>query len=157
MTLIPKNRSLSNEDFLKELQKEYFSAYVRSRISPSVREKAFQRELMRKKEEKILDLSKRKSLVSIFDSEMEYEKEKLVTIPLKGYPNLKYKTEEEKNRLELTDRINYYSKGAPVLFGDREIRRGNIFSFDLISETVTINTAEKKYKDFPIESVTRIL
>lgn len=153
-----KSRPLNNEDFLDALQKEYFCAFLRSRIYPSIREKNYQKKLMGYKEEKIRDLSKKKVLLCIFNSPEEYDRVKELVIPSIGFPNIKYKDEKERFDLELSDKTNYYSEGSYILFKvEDEVQRGVIISFDLINEVISIRTKTKEYQNLSIKTVTRIL
>jgi hypothetical protein len=153
-----KDRNLSTYEFLEALQKEYFYAFLRSRIYPSISQKNYYRQLMDFKKEKIENVAGKNDLPNIFTDDKLYMHYRKLVLGEGGFPKIRYRNQQEKNRLEVSDMTNYYLKGSEVKVVDSAVRVGRITQFDILNETVTVKFYDDESENqFNIKKVTRLL
>lgn len=153
-----KSRHLSIIDFLDQLQKEYITADIRSKVSISKNDKEYYRTVMEHKKQKIMDISSRNNLSNIFSDEQS--KEILYTSIHKfGLPNYEYRDSYQKTRLLQKDKRNYFNQGSDVKIniGDK-ILIGKILKSDL-ENNVALCSFKGEFQDklISFENIKRVL
>jgi hypothetical protein len=88
-----KSRDVSTLDYLEVLQEEFICAVIRSKIYPRLSDKRHYEKVTEGKREKIVDIAKRNSLITIFDDKDEYLEYWLKTVKSFGFPNFTYNQE----------------------------------------------------------------
>lgn len=176
MNPVNKSRNISINQLFEILQQEYIVCEIRSKIYPVtvttkekivdgnlvssqiVEHQKYWKDLMQKKKQKILDISQRNHLFSIFDDKRVKSDFDKKIIPEMGYPNFIYKDDRQRLLQEKWDRHNYYSPKSEVKVYDQEgkIVIGYIETVDFAKGIVRINI-DSLIKEFNIETVTRIL
>ena len=153
-----KSRHLSIVDYLDQLQKEYITADIRSKVSISKNDKEYYKTVMEHKKQKIVDISNRNSLPNIFTNNQT--KELLYSsIHRFGLPNYEYRDEYQKTRLSLKDKRNYFNQGSDVKIniGDN-ILIGKILKSDFTNNVALCSfRGELGDKLISFENIKRIL
>lgn len=111
-----KTRNLSFTQFFEVLQEEYLICELRVAIYPNQKDKDIWKSIMAKKKEKILDISSKNELPSIFDFEQIKKEFSKRVIPEFGKPKFFYKDDCQRLIQEKWDLHNYYSIGSKVKF-----------------------------------------
>ena len=156
--IINKSRDLSVYQLFEILQEEFIVCELRVKIYPIHVHKEYWKETSLKKKDKILDISKRNSLPSIFDDKRIKESFEKRVINEIGLPNFLYKDEQQRERQEKWDIHNYYMVGKEVRITtpDGSIVIGNIDKVDFDKKLVSINI-NNKLQEFKLSEATRIL
>jgi hypothetical protein len=164
-----KSRNLSFTQLFDILQQEYVVCEIRVIIYPEVvksklgvitRPKDYWKDTAAKKKEKILDISKRNSLPSIFDDRRIKETFNAKILPEVGYPNFLYKDVVQQLIQEKWDLHNYYSEGAQVkvLNNDGSLIFGTINKASFINRKAEIKLKDKDTTEmFDFDIITRII
>jgi len=134
-----KSRHLSIVDYFEQLQKEYVTTYIRSRIYTKKENKDYYENVLRYKKTKIIDISQRNNLPSIFNSYKEYDKIFGLIVSF-GVPNFEYRDGEQVSKMYSRDMNNYFSSGSDIKYKDSsgEIFIGKIESYDFNKQVVKI-------------------
>lgn len=129
-----KDRNISKFEFLNQLQKEYISAEIRSKVYPRRKDKAFWKRVMEGKRETIEKISKDNHLPNIFNDQSVYQTIKLGVTGLSGMPDFNYRDEEQRRDLEKRDFDNYFQTGKE--FG---IRKSNSVQIGYLQSINRVN------------------
>jgi len=160
-------RKLSFLQLFEVLQQEYIMCQIRYAIYPEKvinkeGKETYPREYWKAtahmKKERILDISKRNSLMNIFDDSYVKEMECRKILPEIGYPKFVYKDASQQFLQEKWDLHNYYSKGAEVrvLNHQGKMITGNIKRVDFSKKQAEISHGtEVNFYDFDV--ITRII
>ncbi len=109
-----KDKDQSIYEFYETLQKEYIVCDLRKKIYPREKDKRYYERTLKFKEGKIIDISERNQLPSIFNSE-SVKKDIVGKIFNEfGLPNFIYRNEAEKQELRNKDIYHYYGEGVEV-------------------------------------------
>lgn len=155
-----KTRDLSVFQLFDVLQEEFIVCELRIKIYPMQKHKDYWIDLSQKKKEKILDISKRNFLPSIFDDKRIKQDFERRIIPDIGYPKFLYKDATQRLIQEKWDLHNYYTRGSEVKVMDDT---GRILNGSIISVNLNNRTARIQIKDIDIcesysfDIITRIL
>jgi hypothetical protein len=157
-----KTKNQSRFNFFESLQKEYIVAFVRSKIYPSVRDRKFYKErVMPGKKEKILEISSRNNLVSIFDKQEIFNEYYSSVIPNWGYPHFNYSSEENRKWQYNEDMMNYFAVDSEVAINEEDgVKVGIITSNDFLLSNHTVSVkkrGEKESKPISVTHLKRIL
>lgn len=109
-----KSRNQSLYDFLQCLQLEYVSAELRSKIYPSQNDKRYYKKVMSFKLDKIEDIAQRNGLPTIFNNQEEKQEVYAKTYTSFGLPQFSYKDENDQEKFEESDLLNYFCEGGEV-------------------------------------------
>lgn len=152
-----KSRNLSVYQFFQILQLEWLVADLRIRIYPKKKDKDYWNKVKEGKRAVIENIAEKNHLPSIFtDDEMKRDYEQKIYRP-KGFPDFKYKDEENRIAQEPLDLLFYYYKGTEVrveVMG--EIKVGKVKSYLPYKEDILLEIADETIT-FSIKEVTRIL
>jgi len=106
-------RQLSIYEYYNQLQLEYLSAEIRSKIYKNESDVKYWQTIMAHKRNKILDIALRNKLQSIFDSKEKYN-ELISQILVWGIPKLQYRDIVQERRLKKRDLYHYFKPGTDV-------------------------------------------
>ena len=155
------SRRLSTYEYFENLQLEYLVCRLRARIYPKPSDKDYWNRTAEHKKEKFCGIAERNFLQTILtDSDLKEVMERNIFRNF-TYPLFLYKDEIQKQNLEYTDLLFYYSKGSEIRIlceGD-EIKIGKIEFYKPFSKTLTarlLNNAVE-IKEFEISKCSRIL
>lgn len=157
-----KSRHLSIYDFLEILQLEYLTAELRKKIYRKEDDVAYYSKVMKYKKQKILDIAKRNTLPSIFDSEETkytlYDK----VYNGKGYPTFVYRDEDDRLANEIKDKRHYYARGGEVKVSceENKIIIGEIYKVNLEKGIIFVKPrggSKDDVKPHSMENVMRII
>jgi hypothetical protein len=153
-----KTRSLSVQELFDVLQQEYIVCELRAKIYPITKHKEYWTDLMEKKKEKILNISKRNNLFSIFDNEKIKQGFEQKIIPEVGFPNFLYKDPTQKLIQEKWDIHNYYypKTSVKVFVDSSNVLTGTIQSVDFPSNRIKVSI-DGITQEFDINLITRVL
>lgn len=155
---VKKSRHLSVHQLFEVLQEEYIVCELRYKIYPLVAHKEYWRCLMEKKKEKIIDISRRNSLFSIFDDKRIRLDFTNRIIPEIGFPNFIYKDDHQRLLQEKWDIHNYYLPQTKVkVYSDSNMIFGIINIIDLKERKAIIITDNGQSLTFDLALITRIL
>ena len=135
------SRKLSIFQYLEVLQQEYYLAYLRYRIYPSVKDREYYKRTMEGKLEKIKSISSEHNLPNIVSDEVIDESVRLKVLGTGGFPEITYRNKEDRDAFEFTDKVNYYLKGSDVAICSEEtdeVQHGVVESFDLVTDEVSV-------------------
>lgn len=153
-----KSRSQSLLDFLKSLQLEYITAFIRSKIYPSVKDKSYYKYVMIGKREKIVDIAHRNSLKCIFTCSEMYQVYYDEVVGKKGLPNFIYRDAEDKENREYRDFKFYFLPNTDVRFEvDGEQALGKVVYRDFQTSIVKVGYGDGLVTTLNCSEVTRIL
>lgn len=155
-----KNRDLSTYELFVVLQEEYYLAYLRHRIYPSVKTKVYYEKIKGYKRDKIEDIAVKNGLPSIFSDKDEDLKVRQRVLGTTGFPEIRYRDDTDRDEKEFTDKTNYYLPGSEVrVDSDDGVFVGTVVKFNLVSDTVLVKKigGEGESRDWPITKVWRIL
>lgn len=154
---ISKTRNLSAIQLFDILQQEYIVCELRAKIYPLQKHKDYWIDLMEKKKEKIIDISNRNKLFSIFDNKqlkLDFEDK---IIPKIGFPNFIYRDDHQRLSQEKWDIHNYYLPKQKVsVYSSTKTIVGIIISVDFLNKKVKVLVDNNK-EEFNISLITRIL
>lgn len=125
-----KNRNISLIEYFELLQKEYIFAEIRKKIYPKKNDREYYQKVLDSKKTKILDISERNNIPSIFS--YPDAKDRLVKklIPAFGFPDFISK-EENRQYYEISDKKHYYRVDSDFKFiYDSEIKLGKLKTFN---------------------------
>jgi hypothetical protein len=154
-----KNRDLSPLELFNALQEEWFLAYLRYRIYADKKQKFYNKKLMTFKEEKINDIAAKNRLDTIFTSSEVKLRVRNKVFGERGFPDIRYKNNADRDALEFTDKANYYMKNEEVRVDEGgKYMVGNIIGFNIVNDIVTVKElGSERVDDFPITQVQRII
>lgn len=133
MQSIPnKTRNLSIFEFLEVLQKEYICCELRVKTYLHDKQKQYWAEVGEKKKEKILSISQKYTLPTIFSDSSIYKIIEFSIYGDQGFPNFIYKDEQQKVQVQKWDVLNYYSKESSVKVNiNGEIKQGKVIKTEI--------------------------
>lgn len=152
-----KSRHQSTFEYFEILQLEWFSADLRAKIYPRIKDKNFWKKVREGKEITIQDIATRNSLPSIFDDDQLEQALRKKVYRDESYPNFIYKNADHQLTQEYYDLLYYYNQGAEVRFEVYgEMMVGKVKDYKPFSKNLTV-IFEGKEEILPISKVTRIL
>jgi hypothetical protein len=152
-----KNRDIPLSEFYYNLQIEYLSYFLRSKIyCKPFSENYFK--ICEAKKEKIERISVKNNLPSIFNSDFSKNKFLERFMVEWGPPNFAYKDEEIQFKMQCWDRHYFFSKGVSVKFIlDGKVLTASIWGNDKQNEIVTVIDENGVNRDLHYNNVSRII
>ena len=127
--MIQKSRNISLADLYSNLQLEFISYFVRSKIYCKNFAVNYQK-ICRQKKEKIEKISTRNSLPSIFNNPDIKQRYLDKFFEGNNSPNFAYKDDEIRDKMERWDKFYFYSKGVSVSYKDGDDTILGVISFN---------------------------
>lgn len=152
------SRKLKVNELFDILQQEYIICKLRADIYLREHLKEYWEKVAEGKKKKIVDISKKNSLPSIFDHKGIEEDYRQKVFRKKGYPYFYYTSEQMKAEQEYWDLWSYYHKDTSVLVffkEDEEPEKGKVINNHVEDRKVLVEVGGKNYL-MPMDSVTRI-
>ena len=115
-----KSRHIPITELYSNLQMEYISYFVRSKIYFNDFSKNYSK-ICQQKKEKIDNISSRNHLPSIFNNESIRDKYVQKFLGDFGFPNFSYKDSVVKEKMQKWDRFYYFGSGVSVVFKEDDI------------------------------------
>lgn len=144
-----KSRNIPLTSYYSNLQLEWLSYYIRSKIYRKDFADNYS-QICAGKKEKILGISNKNLLPSIFSNKQILDKYLEELIPCFGTPNFQYKNKEVETKMKRWDVFYYFCKGTSIKFIDQEenIKTGVITKNDKNSEVLEVECNENKQRYF---------
>ena len=140
------SRKLSLIELLKILQYEYLCCVIREKTYVNEKHKNYWIKIGQFKKEKIVNISSKQSVESIFSSETLMKNMKQVIYSGFGLPAFIYRDEEDRNKQEMWDILNFFYKNDKVtVYTEKGKREGIIIYVDVNRKTaiVEINSIDE--------------
>lgn len=133
-----KSRDLPLSSFYSILQLEWLCYHLRRKTYKKDFSKNYDK-ICETKREKILGVSTKNLLPSIFSDKNQLDKYINILIPDFGIPDFQYRNDEIKQKMRKWDIYYYFSKGVSVKFLDNErLLVGIIFNNELSNDVLEI-------------------
>lgn len=127
-----KTRNLSIFEFLEVLQKEYICCELRVKTYTHEKQRLYWQEVGEKKKEKILSISQKYTLPTIFSDPSIHKIMEFSIYGNFGFPHFIYRDETQKVQIQKWDVLNYYSKDTPVKVDiNGEIKDGKVLKTEI--------------------------
>ena len=154
--MVQKSRDISLIDLYSNLQLEFISYYVRSKTYCKDHAANY-KEICKQKFEKIDVISRKNSLVSIFNDEETKLKYINRFLNETGEPNFTYKDNEIKQKMSRWDNFYFFNKGASVKFIiNGSTKLGIVFHNNKYDKILTIKDEFNKEFELHYSCVTRL-
>lgn len=114
-----KSRHIPLTELYSNLQMEYISYFVRSKIYFNDFAKNYSK-ICEQKKEKIENISTRNNLPSIFNNEQSKQKYIAKFLGEFGFPNFSYKDNSVKEKMQKWDRFYYFGSGISIMFKNED-------------------------------------
>lgn len=152
-----KTRNIPLSDLYHNLQMEYLSYFLRTKIYCKNFSENYSK-ICTVKREKIERISSNNNLPSIFNSETSKAKFLDRFMAKWGSPNFTYKDEEVRKKMQCWDRHYFFSKGSSIKFIlEGEVSLAVIQFNDKSNEIVTVVDENGVRRDLHYNNVSRIL
>ena len=155
-----KTRDISVQDLYTLLQLEFISYKVREKIYHRPYDKKKFNDICEKKKEKILGLSLKNSLPSIFGDDNKY-KEKYINKFLNGFglPKFQYSNDHNRKVYGKWDKVYWFADGVSVKvdLGENDCSLGEIINYDSRYNQVSVILEDERMLEVPIDLVGRII
>lgn len=141
-----KSRDISLVDLYSNLQLEYISYFVRSKIYCKDHTENYKK-VCKQKFEKIDIISRKNNLISIFndvETKLKYINKFLNAT---GEPNFTYKDDEIRQKMSKWDNFYFFNKGTSVKFViNGEVKLGVITYNNKVDKILTVKDESSKYE-----------